>query len=340
MRLTLGSAAAALLFFGAYHGSWGSIVANVVTALLFSATIGGSLQLILPRISPVIFRRAPAPLNWALLLAVMMAVAAAGSALSIAVIVGLGWLPRGSAIQFFADSMRISLGVTLTFGVGVTLYQRLRHRADAAELALRTKERDEADARRMATEARLASLESRVQPHFLFNTLNSIAALIPEDPAGAERMTAQLASLLRSSLASADAPLVPLEQELRSTEDYLGIERVRFGDRLRYRVEVAPACRRTLVPRFSLQSLAENSVKYAVAPRRQGGLLQIAAEDHGDRIRLIVEDDGPGFDGTLAEPGHGLALLRERIALSYGASASLRIDSRPGCSRVMLEVPR
>jgi len=97
---------------------------------------------------------------------------------------------------------------------------------------MRTKERDEAKARRAALEAQLASLESRVQPHFLFNTLNSIASLIPSDPGGAERMTTQLASLLRSSLDAADGALVPLADELRTVRDYLDIERVRFGSRM------------------------------------------------------------------------------------------------------------
>ena len=114
----------------------------------------------------------------------------------------------------------------------------MRSRLNEATVALRTKERDEAEARRLAAEAQLASIESRVQPHFLFNTLNSIAALVHDDPAGAERMTGQLAALLRSALDSTATPLVPLDDELRVVRAYLDIERVRFGDRLRYSVEL------------------------------------------------------------------------------------------------------
>jgi LytS/YehU family sensor histidine kinase len=125
----------------------------------------------------------------------------------------IGWSRDGSRILFVSD-------------------RRMRARLEAAELAMRTKERDEAEARRAALEAQLASLESRVQPHFLFNTLNSIASLIPSDPGGAERMTTQLASLLRSSLDAADGALVPLADELRTVRDYLDIERVRFGSRM------------------------------------------------------------------------------------------------------------
>ncbi len=132
--------------------------------------------------------------------------------------------------------LKISLVMTLSFGILMTAYEIMRAQLDAATLALRTKERDEAEARRLAAEAQLASIESRVQPHFLFNTLNSIAALVHDDPAGAERMTGQLASLLRSSLDSTANPLVPLDEELRVLRAYLDIERVRFGDRLRYAV--------------------------------------------------------------------------------------------------------
>ena len=124
-----------------------------------------------------------------------------------------------------------------------------------------------------------------MQPHFLFNTLNSIAALVHDDPAGAERMTGQLASLLRSSLDSTATPLVPLDDELRVVRAYLDIERVRFGDRLRYSVDAAAtAPAPALVPRMALQTLVENSVKYAVSPRREGASIAVrAASDRRPR---------------------------------------------------------
>src|SRR5207248_5232009 len=122
-------------------------------------------------------------------------------------------------VAWFNSALKVSVIVTLLLGVMMTGRELLRSRLNRAMVALRTKERDEAEARRLATEAQLASLESRVQPHFLFNTLNSIAALIPHDPAGAEKMIEQLASLLRSSLDSAPSAMVPLEQELKVVRD-------------------------------------------------------------------------------------------------------------------------
>lgn len=341
LRFILGAAAVAMLFYGRYEEAhWLDLFANLTTALLFSATIGGTLQWLLPRISPWVFRNIPAPWNWAVVLSVMMAVAACGAAISIVIIVGLGWLPAASAWRFFLNSMRISLAITLTFGVGVTLYERLRHRADAAELALRTKERDEAEARRALSEARLASLESRVQPHFLFNTLNSIAALIPEDPAGAERMTGRLASLLRASLDSADTPLLPLAREAETARTYLEIERVRFGERLRFTFDIPPALGSVNVPRFALQTLVENSVKFAVAPRREGGHIRVSATAIDGLVALAVEDDGPGFELADARAGHGLALLRERLALSFDARASLAVERTSTGTLVRVTLPR
>jgi LytS/YehU family sensor histidine kinase len=335
------SAAAVLLFFGSFaRASWPTLLFNLGTAVLFSALIGGPLQLILPRVAPLIFERTRAPVNWLVLVALMMSVAAAGSALSIAILIGLGILKGSAFASYFSGSLRVSFAITLTFGIGMTLYERMRHRADAAELALRIKERDEADARRLAAEAQLASLESRVQPHFLFNTLNSIAALIPQDPAGAERMTGQLASLLRSSLDSANSPLVPLAEEIRTVTDYLEIERVRFGDRLRYSLDVPIDLERTLVPRLAVQTLIENSVKYAVTPRREGGTVRLSTCAAPGALQLIVDDDGPGFEPATAPEHHGLALLRDRLQLSFGRQASLRVENKPGRTRVVLTVPR
>ena len=172
-----------------------------------------------------------------------------------------------------------------------------------------------------------------MQPHFLFNTLNSIAALVHDDPAGAERMTGQLASLLRSALDSTATPLVPLDQELRVVRAYLDIERVRFGDRLRYDVDLGEGTASAIVPRMALQTLVENSVKYAVSPRREGGSICVRAHASDGRVRVTVEDDGPGFDPAHRPEGHGLALLGARLAMLFGDRASMRVDSRAGSYR-------
>jgi LytS/YehU family sensor histidine kinase len=224
--------------------------------------------------------------------------------------------------------------------LAVVAYETLRGQLEAATVALRTTERDEADARRVAAEARLASLESRVNPHFLFNTLNSIAALTHDNPSGAERMTNQLASLMRSSLDAGSGALVPLGQEVRVVRDYLEIERVRFGDRLRFTIDVPDDAHERLVPRLSLQTLVENSVKFAVSPRREGGSIAVRAAATEAGLRLEVEDDGPGFDPAVVPDGHGLALLEARLAMTFGGQGRLEVDNRPGRTVVAIEIPR
>jgi LytS/YehU family sensor histidine kinase len=228
---------------------------------------------------------------------------------------------------WFSNSIRVSIVLTLTIGLFITAYEMTRAREAHA-----------------VTQAQLASLESRVNPHFLFNTLNSIAALIHEDPKGAERMTGQLASLMRTSLDQQATPLVPLDDELKIVRDYLAIEQVRFGDRLRYAIDVDEPARRVRVPRLALQTLVENSVKYAASPRREGAFIHIRAsapDPHAAAApaTFTVEDDGPGFDPSTLPEGHGLALLRARLAILFRDPGAIRIESSPRGTRVTLTIP-
>ena len=266
------------------------------------------------------------PFNWVLLIVWLFGFAMAGSAATVAILAAIGYIPAARFAYWMVGSARYAIVTTLTFGLAISAYEVMRARLEAAELAMRTKERDEAEARRAALEAQLASLESRVQPHFLFNTLNSIASLIPSDPGGAERMTTQLASLLRSSLDAANGALVPLSDELRTVRDYLDIERVRFGSRMKPELMIDAAAGNALVPRFSLQTLVENSVKYAIAPRRDGGRIAVRASARDGVAHIEVEDDGPGFDPSAVPANHGLALLRQRLAFTYGDRADHLAD--------------
>jgi LytS/YehU family sensor histidine kinase len=127
---------------------------------------------------------------------------------------------------------------------------------------------------------------------------------------------------------------------VRIVRDYLDIERVRFGHRMQPELAIEPGVESALVPRFSLQTLVENSVKYAIAPRRDGGRVSVRAAARDGRVRIEVEDDGPGFDPDVAPGNHGLALLRQRLALTYGEHAILRIETAPGRTVIALELPR
>jgi LytS/YehU family sensor histidine kinase len=180
-------------------------------------------------------------------------------------------------------------------------------------------------ANKLLAEARLSSLESRIHPHFLFNTLNSIAALIPSDPARAEQTVGNLASLLRFSLNANQSGVVPLAQELKIVRDYLEIERTRFGDRLRYEIDVPDALANVKIPPLALQSLAENTVKHVVSKRPQGATLQITGSIDSTRVCLAVLDDGPGFALDAITPEHGLGNLIARMELVYGAAGQIEV---------------
>jgi LytS/YehU family sensor histidine kinase len=152
-------------------------------------------------------------------------------------------------------------------------------------------------------------------------------------------MTTQLSSLLRSALDGTAVPLVPLDEELRVVRAYLDIERVRFGDRLRYDVQLGEGTAAAAVPRLALQTLVENSVKYAVSPRREGGSISVTSTATDGRVLITVEDDGPGFNPARRPEGHGLALLDARLAMLFGPRASMRVDSRAGHTGVTIDVP-
>jgi len=331
---------ATLAFSGVgWHTPWRHILEWIAVSLLFSTCCSSLCALALPRLVPAVSRRFAFPANWAVIVAALVGLATVGSYVAIVVLVAIGYIQGRAFLPWLAGTLKMSIVVTLLFGIFGTVLTMLRTRLDDTTVALRTKELEEERARKLTVEAQLASLESRVHPHFLFNTLNSIAELVHDDPAAAERVVGQLASLLRSSLDGGSMPLVPLDQELRVVRDYLEIERVRFGDRLRYSIDAPAGLSSVLVPRLALQTLVENSVKYAVSPRREGASLVVRAAQSNGRVRLDVEDDGPGFDSAGAPDGHGLALVRSRLAMTFGAAASLQIASAPGRTCVSLDLP-
>lgn len=197
-----------------------------------------------------------------------------------------------------------------------------------ADLA-RKRERRETELQTQLARAQLGMLRNQLQPHFFFNTLHTVSALMAADVLAAQRLLADLAELLRLSLTHTEAHEVPLEQELSFLQRYLEIERTRFRDRLQTEIIVDPAVREVLVPSMLLQPLTENALRHAIAPRAGPGRIWFRARREGASAVLEVEDDGDASLAEGAQPraagGVGLSNTRERLERLYGAAGRLDV---------------
>jgi two-component system LytT family sensor kinase len=200
-------------------------------------------------------------------------------------------------------------------------------------------------------QAELRALRAQINPHFLFNSLNTIAALIPSEPDKAETMTVRLARIFRHVLLHADRPFSSIDEEMYFLRTYLDIEQVRFGERLRVEFEVETAIAHAAIPSLILQPLVENAIKHGVAPKVGKSRILVQAKRRGESILLTVEDDGIGLlakrdqgEPSLPSAGHGpgvgLKNIRERLQTMYGSTASLSlVNIHSGGSRATLEIP-
>ncbi|RPI10169.1 MAG: sensor histidine kinase, partial [Acidobacteriales bacterium] len=191
--------------------------------------------------------------------------------------------------------------------------------------------------------ARLAALTSQINPHFLFNTLNSVSSLIRTNPDQARAVVYKLSNILRRLLRK-DENFSLLRDELSFIDDYLAIEMVRFGDKLRFEKSISPETLDLLVPSMLLQPLVENSIKHGLSGKLEGGTIRIRCHAENARIRLAVEDDGVGIPeaklATLLDQGIGVGNTNERLKVLFGNDYRMYVDSRPdGGTRIEIEIP-
>jgi sensor histidine kinase YesM len=271
--------------------------------------------------------------------AVLLCTGVAGSLAAGVVFEIVGLVPRNAYWTNLREVLPFSIVTSLMFGLSISTYETLRYQLQATALELRTRQVEQERAYKLLAEAQLSSLESRIHPHFLFNTLNSIAALIPRDPQLAEDTVGKLASLLRFSLNANQSGLVALSQELKIVREYLEIERTRFGPRLSYEIAISESLQDVGVPPLALQSLVENSVKHVVSQRAQGAAIRIAGSRNSGRIVLEVIDDGPGFSLDAITSEHGLGNLVARLELLFGADGRLDVIRENGKTAVRLSFP-
>ena len=223
----------------------------------------------------------------------------------------------------------------LLFGLLASGFFGLKYTIQNVVQKLTEKEVHAEKLERLKTRAELNALRSKVNPHFLFNTLNSIASLIPTDPSKAEQLIAQLSALFRHSLQLADEETI--EEELKIVEKYLEIEKVRLGDRLSYEIQCDSRCSEIKIPGLLIQPLVENSIKHGIAPLAHGGKVKISCELSNNHCVITVRDNGKGFPENHHE-NFGLGGVRERLALMYGNTHAFSIENLDGVT-ITIHIP-
>lgn len=231
-----------------------------------------------------------------------------------------------------------NIGVFVYAAVAGWLYAMQYHRRTVQHAAR------EAELTKLAREAEIRALKAQINPHFLFNTLNTVNALARDDPETARTVNAHLGDLIRYSLECSERETATLGQELDFVRGYLAVEKARLGERASFSVEIAPGLEDVRVPPMILQPLVENAVRHGVASRPRGGMVSITLEAADDKLRCRIRDDGPGV-GTrtkaeLLQEGVGLRNVDERLQRLYGSEASLTIEGQgsDGCT-VTLVMP-
>ncbi|MEO8198122.1 MAG: histidine kinase, partial [Thermoanaerobaculia bacterium] len=242
----------------------------------------------------------------------------------------------------FADlPARFAIVLPLFFVVGVFLFvlATLVHFLFVVVERSRAAERRGLEREVHAREAELKALKAQLDPHFLFNSLNSVSALIGSDPPAARRMCYLMAGFFRKSLGLGQKEQIALSEEIYLAETYLAIEEVRFGERLRSRLQIDEATLTFSVPPLVLQPLIENAVHHGIAHLVEGGEVTIAAARHGEHLELVVENpcdpDRPASRGA----GVGLANVRARIEALYGHRARVDVEALPESYRVRILLP-
>jgi two-component system LytT family sensor kinase len=263
----------------------------------------------------------------------------------------VAWAGLGTVLRSIVDPRAIAgeplrhftawLFTTLPFGVAVYLAVVGVEHALRYHDGLRERETQMARLAEQLTTARLSALQAQLNPHFLFNSLNTVAVLVRAgDGAAAARVIEQLSEVLRATLGSSTAAEHTLGEELTLVRQYLDVEQARFSDRLQPLIHGGPTLLSAAVPRFAVQHLVENAVRHGIARRSDAERVEVHALRRGDRLEISVIDDGAGLHGDIEPPGHGIANTRERLRTLYGNRASLTVARRPeGGAIAVLTLP-
>jgi len=306
--------AAALTAFGSRDFST-NLVFSLCIGLLTYASIDLPRRWLWPQGAPallpvIVLALLAAPVGWF------------GGSRVAGLLLGVPWKP----VDMGSNAMLGFLALTAGAGLGGTFFFWTRERLAHSE--------------RVAAEARLKLLQAQIEPHFLFNTLANLQALIGSDPKRAQTMLSHLDGYLRATLASTRNDKCTLAEEFALLRGYLEILAIRMGSRLAYSLDLPDALAKARLPPMLLQPLVENAIKHGLEPKMDGGRLRVAASAEGGRLVLTVEDSGLGF-GAASTGGTGVGLLhvKERLAAVYGKAATAEIGEAGGGVRIRLCLP-
>ena len=231
--------------------------------------------------------------------------------------------------------LKRNLGIGVLAGTIIYMYQLQR---DNYNLQLGEKELQMAKLNELKTTADLKTLQARINPHFLYNALNSITSLIHESPDKAEEMIIKLSQLFRYSINTQEVNWATVNEELQIVNIYLDIERVRFGNRIAFETKVDKNLMQVMIPRFLLQPLVENALKHGLKNKSSGGVLKINIIEVDDNIHFEVQDNGDPFpQGLLA--GYGLQSTNDKLTLLYGTGFKLNFVNTPE-KKIVISLPK
>ena len=295
----------------------------LLMSLLFGNVVGLTVFICSVALYPALRNFAPL-VRYVILAVGLLAGSAAGTAI---VVASFGWFVLSDPSQSVAV---FALNAVLALIVGglAHAYEGMRWRLADSLREVEEVRLVEAELHEQAARAELAALQARINPHFFFNTLNTISALLAEDPAKADEVVQTLADLFRYTFKAAHADTVPLSEELEFVEGYLAVEKARFGDRLRVAWAVDPEARSARVPGLILQPLVENAVGHGIAPSPGGGTVRITGRVAEGSVVVEVEDDGAGLRGDAASmirDDHGLGNVRKRVATASRGGGRLEL---------------
>lgn len=248
----------------------------------------------------------------------------------------------GQSVEFFPTRSLSAAPFINQFYINVITYWLIVGVANLIEYSRRSQEREVRASQLEAhlADARLQALKMQLHPHFLFNTLHAITTLMHRDVDAAERMLARLSELLRITLDSAGAQEVSLKEELEFLEQYLEIQRIRFGDRLRIELNVDPETLDARVPNLILQPLVENAIRHGIAPKAGAGWIGVSSRRLDGQLELVVEDDGRGLPAGDEDAGVGLSNTRARLRELYGDAQRLEmVASSAGGALARVTIP-